>query len=173
MTAETRTAGRSGYDCAALDKSLDIALFHSFEVNLVGCGNNYRAYVGIDLSAFEHFRSLFEVAESAVGARADDYLVDCDIFLYVFHSLGIGGKMRESYRRTDSRQINIDYLFVSVVIARLEFVESLSAGNLYVFLGNIVYGEYAVFRAAFYSHIADGESVVHSHIFYAFACKFY
>ena len=78
VSAEAWSASWGGHDCSALDKGLDIACLEGLEIYLVGARNNYRSYALGYLTSFEHFSRRLEVAESTVGARADDDLINLD-----------------------------------------------------------------------------------------------
>ena len=173
MSAEAGTASRRGHDRAALDERLDVARFERLQIDLVGRRNDDRAHIGGDVFAFEHFRRLFEVAQSAVGAAADHDLIDLDLLFDLVDKRGVGRQMRLRDDGTDRRKIDVDHALVCVVVRGGKAVERLAAALESVLVRLFVDGEDAVLCAALDRHVADGEAVVHAQAVHALAAELY
>ena len=88
MAAQAGAAGGRGDGAACVDKDLGQAFGDAVQVNLLGGRNDDAAHAVLHLAALHNFGGNAHVADAAVGAAADDHLVDGQAF-HLVHSLGV------------------------------------------------------------------------------------
>ena len=94
MPAKAGTAGRGAENCACFYDILYIAKTDAVQINLLCGRDNDGAHLGVYLFSSENFCRNLHIVQSAVGAGADDNLVDCDFACFV-NRFCVFGQMRE------------------------------------------------------------------------------
>ena len=108
IAAQAGAAGRSGNGSAGINKGVDIAAVHSLLINLLGCRDDNHTHMVAYLVAFENFGSLFKIFQTAIGAGADDNLVDFDCMTFLSR-MSVFRQMRISNNRNKLVELNIEY----------------------------------------------------------------
>ena len=108
VTAKAGTAGRSGNGSAGINKGIDVAAVHSLLINLLGCRDNNHTHMVANLVTFENFGSLLQILQTAVGAGADDNLVNFDCMTFLGR-MSVFRQMRISNNRNKLVELNIEY----------------------------------------------------------------
>ena len=141
-------------------------------INFLGSGNNDHAHMVADLMAFDDFRSLRQILQTAVGAGADYYLIDFYVMAFAGR-MGVFRQMRISDYWYQLVQLNIQYAGIfCVLVGSYCFPGTGYAAFLQKFNGLFINGENAVLAACFNSHVADGQTVGHGQLGNAVAAEF-
>ena len=171
VAAQAGAAGGGGDDAARVHKGGGVAPDDALAVDLHGGGDDDAPHAPGDLFALQNVVGGLHVLDAAVGAGADDHLVDLDGLavaggMGVFRQVGVadGGLQRV--------QVNDDgALVLGVVVGGVGLPGALAAG-LQVGFAGLVHREDAVFGAGFDGHVADAQPVLHGQAGNALAGKF-
>ena len=160
VAAQTGAAGGGGDGGAGLNEVLNEALLHGLEHDLLGSGDDHAAHVGGNLLASHNGRSDAQVLNPAVGARADDHLVDGQAG-HLADDLRILRQMRHSHSGLQLIQVNDHFPDVLRVGIGLEGLTGAVHPAVDVLHGLLLHGENAVLAAGLNGHVGDGEPVIH------------
>ena len=158
MTAETRTAGRCGNCTARLNEYLKQTFSHRTQIDLLRCGDDDGTNTLRNLSAAHELCSFLDVFVVAVGAGADNDLIDLDL-VDLIGGMRIFGKVRECDGRLDRGKVDLDdFVVYGIFISLVNDGSSVGAlrdisESLFIYLEN------TVFRARFDRHVADRQTV--------------
>jgi len=157
-----RTAGRE-YQSPGLDDGVGVAGLVGLEHDGAGGGTDQQAHALLDLLALEYGCGLGNILEPAVGAGADEGLVDPDVFKLsgergVIHGVGLGDG------RLQLRNINVDGALVDSIVVGLDGLVLIAAPLLLqIVLRDLVGGEEADLGPGLDGHVGDGEALRHGH----------
>ena len=170
MTAQTGTACGGRYGTAGFNQSLDISCRHGVQHNLLGGRKHDAAYTLCHFASLENFGGLFDILQPAIGAGADDHLLDGHA-LHLVHGAGVGRQMWQSHGRTQLVQVNDHLALVHGVGVRLKGLPRPGDPAIEVGSGHIVHGKNSVFAACLDSHVGNGEAVIHGQLLHTLAAK--
>ena len=171
VAAQAGAAGRRRNGTAGGDEGFNITGLHGFHVDVLAAGNDDAADVGMDLVAFEDVGCNLQVFQPAVGAGADDDLVDLDVAEGT-DDLGIFRQMRESDDGFQFGQVDFHSPAVMSIFVGRDDVVAIGDAALFIGHGLFIDGENAVLGTGFDSHVGNGEAVGHIQGGNAFASKF-
>ena len=101
MTAEARAASRCTNRSSGQNEVFQKAGFHAVQINLLRRRNDKHAYaIGYFFTAHD-IRCFFKIAETTVGARSDNHLIDRDRIFDFINGFCVFRQMRESYGRLE------------------------------------------------------------------------
>ena len=110
--------------------------------------------------ALEDVISGLHILQTAIGAAADDHLIDLDV-LALAGNVGILGQVGVADRRLQRVEVDLNGLLVlGIGVCLIEDRLPLAAA-LEVSLGHLVHGEDAVLGTGLNGHVADAQAVVH------------
>ena len=110
--------------------------------------------------ALQDVVSGFHILEAAIGAAADDHLVDLDV-LALAGGVGVLGQVGVADGRLEGREVDFNGLLVlGVRVGLIEHRLALAAA-LEISLCHVVHGEDAVLGTGLDGHVADAQAVVH------------
>ena len=170
MAAQAGAAGGGGHGAAGLDEGLDQALGHGVQGDLLGGGDDDAAHPVVNLAALEHRRGLTEVVQPAVGAGADDHLVNVGA-RHLIHGAGVGGQVGQGHGGLEGIQVDDHLLLILGVGVGLHRLPGPGHPAVQIGPGLVVHGEDAVLGARLDGHIGDGEAVVHRQGVHPFPAK--
>ena len=102
----------------------------------------------------------FHVLQTAVGAAADDHLIDLDV-LALAGNMGILGQVGVADGGLQCAEVDLDGLFIhGIGVSFVEHRRALAAACK-ISLGHLVHREDAVLGTGLNRHIADAQAVVH------------
>ena len=160
MAAQAGPAGGGGYHRAGLYKDIEQALVHTLEPDILGGGDDDAPHTLGHLAALEDLRGRPHILHPAVGAGADDRLVDLHLTVAFIDGVGVFRQMGEGHGGTQGGQIDGDDLLVfRVLVGRIDHRFPLEAA-LYIGHGDLVHREDAVFGPRLDGHVGDAEPVV-------------
>ena len=160
VSAQAGAAGGGGDGAARLDEGLNEALLHGLEDDLLGGGDDDAPHAVGHLLALEHRGGSPQVADAAVGAGADDHLVDGQAG-HLRHHLGVLGQVGHGHGGLQLVQVDDHLTGVHRVGVGLEGLAGAVHPAADVLHGLLVHGEDAVLAAGLDGHVGDGEPVVH------------
>src|SRR5579875_3897104 len=122
VATDTGAARRGRDDAIGIHEDLHETFTHHLTLHLLTPGDDDATDVRVDVPPFENTSGLAHVLDPAVGAGADDDLVDRDLTRFG-DGTGIFGQRGKSNLRLDSRGIDLDFLLVARIgIARVDGV---------------------------------------------------
>ena len=160
VAAQAGAAGGGGDGAAGLNEGLNEALFHGLEHDILGGRNHDAAHVVGYLLALHDGGGGAQVADAAVGAGADDHLVNGQTGHLRDH-LGVLRQVRHGHGGLQLVQINDHFPGILRVGISLEGFAGAVHPAADVLHGLLVHGEDAVLAAGLDGHVGDGEAVVH------------
>ena len=160
MTAQAGSAGGRGDGAAGFNEGLDESLLHGLEVDGLGGGDDDAADARGNLAPLEDFRRGAKVGDPAIGARADDGLLDLHA-LHLIDGAGVAGQVGQRHRGLEG--IEVDGHLADILGVGVGLVDRVGAADpaCDIFDGLLVHGEDAVLGAGLDGHVGDGEAVVH------------
>ncbi len=160
VAAQTGAAGGGGDDAARIDKGGSPAPQDALLINSHGGGDDDAAHALGDVLALEDVVGGFHVLQTAVGAAADDHLIDLDV-LALAGNMGILGQVGVADGGLQCAEVDLDGLFVhGIGVSFVEHRRALAAACK-ISLGHLVHREDAVLGTGLNRHIADAQAVVH------------
>ena len=163
MTAQAGAAGGSGDGTAGGDEDLGQALGDALHIHLLGGGDDDATDTVGYFSALQDLGGDAHIRYAAVGAGADDHLVDGHT-LDLVHGLGVGGEVRQRDGGLEGGQVDGHFPFVLGVGVGLVDLHGTGEATIDVVQGLFVHGENAVLAACLDGHVGDGEAVVHGQL---------
>ena len=122
------------------------------------------------MAALQHFGGGGHIRQLAVGAGADDDLVDGDV-LALPGTVGVLRQMGPGHGAVHGAEVDVDGAGVLRIGVRLEGGPGTVHPALHVGPGHVVHGEDAVLAAGLNGHVADGQPVVDGEIRHAGASE--
>ncbi len=160
VAAQARTAGGGRDDAACINERRGPATEDALFVNIHGGGDDDAAHTFGNVLALEDVISGLHILQTAVGAAADDHLIDLDV-LALAGNVGILGQVGVADRRLQRVEVDLNGLLVlGIGVCLIEDRLPLAAA-LEVSLGHLVHGEDAVLGTGLNGHVADAQAVVH------------
>ena len=160
MAAQAGAAGGGGDGAARLDEGLNETLLHGLEDDFLGGGDDDAPHAVGHLPALEDGGGGSQVADAAVGAGADDHLVDRQAG-HLRHHLGVLGQVGHGHGGLQLVQVDDHLPGVHRVGVGLEGLAGAVHPAADVLHGLFVHGEDAILAAGLDGHVGDGEPVVH------------
>ena len=157
MASEAGAAGGRADDAAGIGKDVEQPFLHGLTPDGGRRGQDDTAHALGDLAALEHFGGVAHVGDAAVGAGADDHLIDGHV-LHFGNGLGVFGQVRAGHLRLHVAHIDAYDSFIRRTgIGRNEFrigaVVIAAIGERF-----LVGREQAALAARFNRHIGDAEA---------------
>ena len=111
--------------------------------------------------ALEDVVSGLHILQTAIGAAADDHLIDPDV-LSLAGGVGVLRQMRVADRGLQLVQVDLDGLFVFGIRVSLVVDRGALAAAVQIRSGDLVHREDAVLGTGLNGHVADAEAILHS-----------
>ena len=121
VASEAGAAGGRADDAAGIGKDVEQPFLHGLTPDGGRRGQDDTAHALGDLAALEHFGGVAHVGDAAVGAGADDHLIDGHV-LHFGNGLGVFGQVRAGHLRLHVAHIDAYDSFIRRTgIGRNEF----------------------------------------------------
>ena len=124
------------------------------------------------MSALEDVVSGLHILQTAIGAAADDHLIDPDV-LSLAGGVGVLRQMGVADRGLQLVQVDLDGLFVFGIRVGLVVDRGALAAAVQVRSGDLVHREDAVLGTGLNGHVADAEAILHGQGSHARAGEFH
>ena len=160
IAAQAGAAGGRGDDAPGIDERLGVAAQDALFVDGHRGGDDDAAHALGDMLAFQHFVGGLHVLDAAVGAGANDDLVDLDV-LTLFGEVGVLGQVRIADGRLQRGQVDGDGALILGVGVGLVLDPGALAAAFQVGFGDLIHREDAVFGTGFDCHVADAKAILH------------
>ena len=144
---------------------------HTLPVNALGGRDNDAPDAGSQAAALQELRGGGHVGKLAIGAGANDDLVDGDV-LPLPGGMGVFRQMRVGHGAVHLAQVDLHGALILRVRVRLIGGPGAVNAALHVGLGHAVHGKNAVLGAGLDGHVGDGQPVIDGQLRHAGACKF-
>ena len=160
MAAQAGAAGGGGDGTAGLDKGGHVAQVDAVLEDLLGGGDDDAADVIGNLLALQDLGGDGHVFQTAVGAGADDDLVDLDV-LHLGDGTGVLGQVGVSHGGLDLAEVNFNGADVLCIGICLVSSPGTVHTTFHVSNGGLVHREDAVLGTGLDGHVGNAQTVVH------------
>ena len=145
-----------------VDEDVHEPLGDALLVHPLGGGNHDTAHIGMHGAAAQHRRGLTHVGQTAVGAAADDRLVDTHV-AGLGHGTRVARQVREGHRGHDVGGVYLDDAGEFRIVVGVVGGPGALGAALHVGAGHVVHGNEPRLAAGLDGHVGNGEALVHLH----------
>ena len=159
VAAQAGPAGGGGDDAARVQEDVREAPLHAFSVDIHGGGNHDAPHVPGQVPPLQNGGGGLQVRQLAVGAGADDNLVDFDV-RPLPGAVGVFGEVGVGHGAVHLGEVDVHHPLILGVRVRLIGGPGAVHPPFHIGFRNVVDGEDAVFRPGLDGHVGDGQPVV-------------
>ena len=161
IASQAGAAGGGGDDAARVQENVGEAPLHALPVDVHGGGDDDAPDIFCQMFPVQNGGGGLQIGQLAVGAGANDNLVDSDI-LSLPGAVGVFGEMGVGHGAVHLGKVDVHSALILCVAVRFIGGPGAVHPALHIGFCHLVHGEDAVFRPGLNGHIGDGQPVVDS-----------